>query len=482
MSQPQNQPRTLFDKLWETHVVRSLGEGLDLLHVDRQLIHDLSGARALEELAERGLSVHNPELCIATPDHSISSLPGRTLASSPHGERLGGGLRDMAATVGIAHYGLEHPNQGIVHVIGPETGFTLPGCLLVCGDSHTSTHGAMGALAWGIGSSELVHTLATQTIRQRRPQTMRINIDGELGDGVEAKDVILHIIGCLGVAAGTGHAVEYAGSTISAMGMEGRMTICNLSIEFGARMGMIAADETTFAYLEDKPLTPKGADWDRAVAHWRTLATEAGAKFDREVDIDATRIAPQITWGTSPGQSVAVTETNPALDSFVEADQRNGAEAALEYMGLQAGAAIAGTKVDRVFIGSCTNSRLTDLRRAAAIAQGRQVAANVTAWVVPGSVPVKVAAEAEGLHEVFLAAGFEWREPGCAQCVASNGEVVAPGERCVSTSNRNFVGRQGPKARTHLAGPAMAAAAAVAGEITDVRNLAPIEPETGEAG
>ncbi|MBT5195752.1 MAG: 3-isopropylmalate dehydratase large subunit [Rhodospirillaceae bacterium] len=466
--------KTLFDKLWDSHVVRSLGENLDLLHVDRLLIHDLSGSRAMMDLNERGLTVRNPELCLSVPDHSVSSLPGRTLASSPNGERLGGALRDMSAAAGVPHYGIDHPNQGIVHVVGPETGFTLPGSLLVCGDSHTSTHGAMGALAWGIGSSELVHVLATQTIRQRRPGTMRINIDGELGAGVEAKDVILHIIGHLGVAAGIGYAVEYAGSTIRDMGIEERLTISNLSIEFGARMGMVAPDETTYEYLHDRPLVPKDAAWDTALEYWRGLPSDEDAVFDREVSFDAADIAPQITWGTSPGQTVAVTEEIPTPDSFVEAELRSNAETALEYMGLNPGDNIAGTKVDRVFIGSCTNSRLTDLRRAAAIAQGRQVAPGTTAWVVPGSGIVKSEAEAEGLHEIFLAAGFEWREPGCSQCVATNGEIVAPGERCVSTSNRNFVGRQGPKARTHLAGPAMAAAA-IAGEITDVRALPPIE-------
>ncbi len=467
--------KTLFDKLWDSHVIRSLGEDLDLLHVDRLLIHDLSGARALTDLQERGLSVRNPELCIAIPDHSISSLPGRTLASSPNGERLGGALRDMSEAAGIPHYGIDHPNQGIVHVVGPETGFTLPGSLLVCGDSHTSTHGAMGALAWGIGSSELVHVLATQTIRQRRPGTMRITIDGELGPGVEAKDVILHIIGELGVAAGVGNAIEYAGSTIRAMSIEERLTICNLSIEFGARMGMVAPDETTYAYLQGRPLCPEGEAWEEALAYWRSLPTDEGAVFDKEASFDAAEIAPQITWGTSPGQTLPVNATIPEPDSFAEAELRGNAETALEYMDLNAGAAIAGTPIDRVFIGSCTNSRLSDLRSAAAVAKGRQVAGDVTAWVVPGSVQVKREAEAEGLHEVFLAAGFEWREPGCSQCVATNGEVVAPGERCVSTSNRNFVGRQGPKARTHLASPAMAAAAAIAGEITDVRDMAPLE-------
>ena len=469
--------KTLFENLWDSHVVRSLGENLDLLHVDRLLIHDLSGSRALTDLNERGLSVRNPELCLSMPDHSVSSLPGRTLASSPNGVRLGEALRDMSAAAGIPHYGIDHPNQGIVHIVGPETGFTLPGSLLVCGDSHTSTHGAMGALAWGIGSSELVHVLATQTIRQRRPGTMRITVDGELGDGVDAKDVILHIIGALGVAAGTGNAIEYAGTTIGAMSIEERLTICNLSIEFGARMGMVAPDDTTYAYLKGLPLAPQDDAWDRAETYWRSLPTDDDAVFDREETFRAEDIAPQITWGTSPGQTLPVNGIIPSPGSFVEAEMQYNAETALDYMGLQAGKTIAGTKVDRVFIGSCTNSRLIDLRRAAEVARGRRVAANVTAWVVPGSVQVKREAEAEGLHNIFLAAGFEWREPGCSQCVATNGEVVAPGERCVSTSNRNFVGRQGPKARTHLAGPAMAAAAAIEGEITDVRALA---PTTGE--
>lgn len=469
--------KTLFENLWDSHVVRSLGENLDLLHVDRLLIHDLSGSRALTDLNERGLSVRNPELCLSMPDHSVSSLPGRTLASSPNGVRLGEALRNMSAAAGIPHYGIDHPNQGIVHIVGPETGFTLPGSLLVCGDSHTSTHGAMGALAWGIGSSELVHVLATQTIRQRRPGTMRITVDGELGDGVDAKDVILHIIGALGVAAGTGNAIEYAGTTIGAMSIEERLTICNLSIEFGARMGMVAPDDTTYAYLKGLPLAPQDDAWDRAETYWRSLPTDDDAVFDREETFRAEDIAPQITWGTSPGQTLPVNGIIPSPGSFVEAEMQYNAETALDYMGLQAGKTIAGTKVDRVFIGSCTNSRLIDLRRAAEVARGRRVAANVTAWVVPGSVQVKREAEAEGLHNIFLAAGFEWREPGCSQCVATNGEVVAPGERCVSTSNRNFVGRQGPKARTHLAGPAMAAAAAIEGEITDVRALA---PTTGE--
>ena len=477
MPPTKTKAKTLFENLWDNHVVRSLGENLDLLHVDRLLIHDLSGSRALTDLNERGLSVRNPELCLSMPDHSVSSLPGRTLASSPNGVRLGEALRDMSAAAGIPHYGIDHPNQGIVHIVGPETGFTLPGSLLVCGDSHTSTHGAMGALAWGIGSSELVHVLATQTIRQRRPGTMRITVDGELGDGVDAKDVILHIIGALGVAAGTGNAIEYAGTTIGAMSIEERLTICNLSIEFGARMGMVAPDDTTYAYLKGLPLAPQDDAWDRAETYWRSLPTDDDAVFDREETFRAEDIAPQITWGTSPGQTLPVNGIIPSPGSFVEAEMQYNAETALDYMGLQAGKTIAGTKVDRVFIGSCTNSRLIDLRRAAEVARGRRVAANVTAWVVPGSVQVKREAEAEGLHNIFLAAGFEWREPGCSQCVATNGEVVAPGERCVSTSNRNFVGRQGPKARTHLAGPAMAAAAAIEGEITDVRALA---PTTGE--
>ncbi len=465
------QARTLFDKIWDQHVVRSVGEGVDLLHVDRHLLHDLSGARALSEVREKGHQVHSPQLALSTPDHTLSTAAGRDENSTENSRRLAALLRGESASHGIAHFPTGHARQGIVHVIGPELGFTLPGSLLVCGDSHTSTHGALGALAFGIGSSEVTHVLATQCVRQRRPRRMRITVGGALGAGVTAKDLILHIIGQLGVDAGTGYAVEYAGPTIGGLSVEERMTVCNLSIEFGARMGLVAPDQTTFDYLAGRPFAPQGADWDAAVAAWSDLVSDADAVFDHEEHIDAGDVAPQITWGTSPEHTVAVTEAIPTPGDLADPIKQSLAEAALDYQGLTAGAPIAGTPVDWVFIGSCTNGRLSDLQSAAAIARGRRVAAGVTARIVPGSMAVKAAAEAEGLDRVFTEAGFEWREPGCAQCVSTNGEFVPEGARCVSTSNRNFVGRQGPGARTHLASPAMAAAAAIAGQITDSRSL-----------
>lgn len=464
-------PRTLVDKIWDQHVIADLGDGVDLLHVDRHLLHDLSGARALAEVRDKGHKVHSPQLTISTPDHTISTATGRREDSTENSRKLATLLRTQSDVHGIAHFPVGDPRQGIVHVVGPELGFTLPGCLLVCGDSHTSTHGALGALAWGIGSSEVVHVLATQTVRQRRPKRMRINVNGNLGPGVTAKDLILHIIGRLGVDAGTGYAVEYAGNTITGLSIEERMTICNLSIEFGARMGLIAPDATTLAYLQGKAFAPKAADWDAATAAWAELATDPDAVFDHEEQINAADIAPQITWGTSPEHTVAIDQKIPALAQIVDPIKRSLAEAALSYQGLSAGSSIAGTPVDWVFVGSCTNGRLSDLEAAAEIAKGRQVAKGVTARIVPGSMAVKKAAEEKGLDRIFTAAGFEWREPGCAQCVSTNGEYVPPGARCVSTSNRNFVGRQGPGARTHLASPAMAAAAAIAGHIIDSRKI-----------
>jgi 3-isopropylmalate/(R)-2-methylmalate dehydratase large subunit len=462
--------RTLFDKLWDEHVIADLGDNAYLLHVDRHLLHDLGGSRGLLDLKERGLKVHSPHLTFATPDHAISSAAGRA-GTSETGLRLLQALRDETREVGIRMFDVGQPGQGIVHVIGPELGLSLPGSLLVCGDSHTCTHGGMGALAFGIGSSELSHVLATQTLVQRRPKTMRARFEGVMRPGVLPKDLILRLIGEIGAAGGTGYAVEYAGDAIRRMPVEGRLTICNLSIELGAKMGFIAPDDITFAYLAGRPFAPKGAAWDRAVAAWRTLRSDPGAHFDREVVIDVSAIAPQITWGTSPEHVIAVDQRIP--DPAREADpvRRRAMEAALDYMGLVPGAPIAGTKIDWVFIGSCTNSRLSDLREAAAIAKGRRVAAGVKAWVVPGSETVKRDAEAEGLDRVFVEAGFAWREPGCSMCLAANGETVPPGQRSVSTSNRNFVGRQGPRARTHLASPAMAAAAAIAGAIADLSEL-----------
>lgn len=464
---------TLFDKLWDAHLVADLGDGVALLHVDRHLLHDLSGHGALKELERRGLAVRNPELAYAVPDHVVSTEPGRSGGNAEWSNMHIDGLRAGCSKWGIRLFDVNDDEQGIVHVIGPELGLTQPGVLLVCGDSHTSTHGALGALAWGIGSSEVVHVLATQTIVQKRPRRMRVNFSGRLGPGVDAKDLILYLIGREGVAAGTGYAVEYAGPAIRELDMEGRMTLCNLSVEWGAKIGMVAPDERTYAWLKGRPYAPAGSDWDAALSAWSGLHSDQGARFEHEIEVDASRVEPQITWGTSPQDAIAVSARVPDPAAAADAQRRAAMQAALAYMGLTPGQAIAGTRVDRVFIGSCSNSRLVDLRRAADLVRrtGRRVARHVRAWVVPGSQNVKRAAEAEGLDRIFLDAGFEWREPGCSLCVGANGELIAPGERCVSTSNRNFVGRQGPRARTHLASPAMAAAAALAGEITDARSL-----------
>ena len=463
--------KTLFDKIWDSHVVADLGDGWALLHIDRHLLHDLSGGRALATMAASGLAVRNPELAFATPDHAVSSAPGRTPASYQPGLKLHEGLRDRSAATGIRFFDLGEDGQGIVHVMGPELGIVLPGATLICGDSHTCTNGGLGALAFGVGASELIHALTTQTLRQRRPRRMRIRFEGKTGVGVGPKDMILHAIGRFGAAAGTGHAVEYAGSAVRALSVEARLTLCNLSIEMGAKMGMIAPDEATYAYLKGRRFAPQGAAFDRAVAAWRLLPTDPDAVFDRDELIDAAAIAPTITWGTSPEHAMAIDGAIPDPAASQDPARQAAGRAALEYMGLEAGRPIAGTPVDWVFIGSCTNARLSDLQDAAAIVRGRRVAERVTAWVVPGSERVKRDAEAEGLDEVFRAAGFAWREPGCSMCVAANGEQVPPGARSVSTSNRNFVGRQGPGARTHLASPIMAAAAAIAGAITDVRRL-----------
>jgi 3-isopropylmalate/(R)-2-methylmalate dehydratase large subunit len=463
--------RTQLDKMWDEHVVADLGDGWSLLHIDRHLLHDLSGTAGLKQIEARGLRVRNPELCFATPDHAVSSAPGRTGESFGPGAPLWAGLRQLSAEAGLHYFELGQVGQGIVHVMGPELGITLPGVTLVCGDSHTCTHGGLGALAFGIGSSELTHVLATQTLRQRKPKTLRVSFEGAIPKGITPKDLILHLIGTIGAAAGTGHAVEYGGSAIRSLGVEGRLTICNLSIELGAKIGFVAPDETTFAFLEGRRFVPKGEAFDRAVAHWRTLPSDPEAVFDREVTIDASAVSPTITWGTSPEHAIAVDGLVPDPSSAPDAERRDAWRSAQDYMGLEPGRPLAGTKVDWVFIGSCTNSRLSDLRDAATLARGRHVAPGVTAWVVPGSEQVKRDAEAEGLDAVFRDAGFQWREPGCSMCVAANGERVPPGARAVSTSNRNFVGRQGPGARTHLASPAMAVAAAVTGAITDVRRL-----------
>ena len=459
--------RTLFDKLWDSHTIADLGDGVALLHVDRHLVHDLGGPAAFKELERRGLPVHSPELTFATPDHVVSSAPGRSGSEHAWAQALITGLREGSQRRAIRLFDVDQPGHGIVHVIGPELGLTLPGTLVVCGDSHTSTHGAMGALAWGVGASELAHVLATQTIVQKRPRRMRITVTGRLQPGVEAKDLILAMIARFGAAGGTGFAVEYAGPVVEALTMAGRQTLCNMSIEMGARIGMVAPDEITFAWLEGRRFAPSGTVWADALASWRTLKTDAEARFDREETFDASALRPQITWGTSPEQALAIDGLVPDPALMADAKAASTLTQALHYMGLTPGQPIAGTPVDRVFIGSCTNGRLEDLRAAAATVRGLRVAPHVTAWVVPGSQEVLRAAEQEGLDAVFRAAGFEWRSPGCSLCVGANGETVAPGQRCVSTSNRNFVGRQGPGARTHLANPSVAAACAVAGCIVD---------------
>ena len=463
--------RTLFDKIWDSHVVKEIADGWVLLHIDRHLLHDLSGPANLQALADKSLPIRNPELVFATADHTVSSQPGRDGSETPVSARLYGALKEGVARAGVPFFDLGEEGQGIVHVMAPELGLVLPGSTLVCGDSHTCTNGALGALAFGIGTSEGAHALATGVMRQRKPKRMRITIDGPLGRGVSSKDLILHIIGRFGAAAGVGHAVEYAGSTVRAMSVEARLSLCNPSIELGAKSGIIAPDEVTVDYLRGRRFAPKGEMFERAARAWLELASDADAEFDCELGVDAAEVVPTVTWGTSPEHAIAVDGIIPDPDGAADQAKRENGRAALDYMGLEPGRPLAGAEVDIVFIGSCNNSRMEDLRAAAAVARGRKVAEGVRAWVVAGSELVKRQAEAEGIDRVFLDAGFEWREPGCSMCVAANGEAAPPGARVVSTSNRNFVGRQGPGARTHLASPAMAAAAAVTGVITDVRRL-----------
>jgi 3-isopropylmalate/(R)-2-methylmalate dehydratase large subunit len=464
--------RTLLDKIWDQHVIARISDDTDLLHVDRHLLHDLGGSRGLLDIKSRGLKVHNPELTFATPDHAISTGHGRA-GTIKIGQELLSALRAETAASAIRMFDVGQPGQGIVHVIGPELGLSLPGCVIVCGDSHTCTHGGLGALAFGIGSSELTHVLATQALIQRRPKTMRVNFEGNVSFGVSAKDLILALIGRIGAAGGTGHAVEYAGSAIRDMPIEGRLTICNLSIELGAKIGMVAPDDKTFEYLQGRAYAPHGKMWDQAVSAWRQLRSDDDAAFDKEVTINVEPIIPQVTWGISPEHVIGVDGRIPDPQAIDDPERRAAIETALDYMALKAGAPIAGTPIDWIFIGSCTNSRLSDLRAAAEVVRGRKVAAGVHAWVVPGSEIIKREAVAEGLDRVFTDAGFEWREPGCSMCLAANGETVGPGQRSVSTSNRNFVGRQGQRARTHLASPASAAAAAIVGAIVDVRTMRP---------
>ena len=461
---------TLFDKVWDEHVIDSLAPGIDLLHIDRHLMHDLGGGHAIANVLRRGLPVRNPELTFASPDHVIETRPGRSGGMAAWADELVQRLRDETARTGVRLYDVGTEGNGIIHVAGPELGLSLPGFTIVCGDSHTCTNGALGAIAFGIGATEVEHVLATQTLPQRRPRTMRAEFTGSLPPGVGAKDMILALIGRIGTGGGTGYAIEYTGPAVRALDMEGRMTMSNLAIESGAKVGMIAPDETTFAWLQGRPHAPSGAGWAQAVAYWRTLASDAAATYDAQVTIDCSALAPHVTWGTSPEQVMRIDAAIPDPLSAPDAIRRKAWAEALEYMGLHAGRPIAGTRIDRVFIGSCTNSRLPDLRRAARVVRGQRVADHVEAWVVPGSERVKREAQALGLHEVFRAAGFQWREPGCSLCVGANGDLIAPGQRCVSTSNRNFAGRQGPGARTHLASPEMAAAAAIAGALVDVRS------------
>lgn len=463
--------RTLFEKIWTLHAVAELSSELSLLAIDRHFLHDLEGGPNFMRLAKLGHRVHDSDLTFAMPDHAISSLPGRTTDTNPTGGRLLREMRRGASAAGIKLFDIGDDGQGIVHVAAPEMGLTLPGATVVCPDSHTCTHGALGALAIAIGSSEVAHVLATQTLRQKKPKTMRIRLEGSRAPGVSAKDVILSTIGQLGTAVGRGHALEFAGSLIDELTIEERLTVCNLSIELGSKTGIMAPDEATYEYLAGRPYAPKGALFDKAVAHWRKLPSDEDVVFDAEHTIHVPNIAPQITWGTSPQDVIDVSGRIPDPSNEADPERRKNMEAALKYMGMRPGEAIEGTPVDWVFIGSCTNGRLSDLREAAKALSGQKVASSVRAWIVPGSVAVKRAAEREGLHRKFLDAGFEWREPGCSMCVGANGDIIAPGERSVSTTNRNFVGRQGPGARTHLASPAMAVAAALTGQIADIRKL-----------
>ena len=465
-------PRTLYDKIWDDHVVDTQPDGTCLLYIDRHLVHEVTSPQAFEGLRMAGRTVRQPERTLAVVDHNVPTSDRSHGIDDPEAATQVAALAQNAKDFGIEYYNELDVRQGIVHIIGPEQGFTLPGTTIVCGDSHTSTHGAFGALAHGIGTSEVEHVLATQTLIQKKARNMRVNVEGTLPQGVTAKDIILAIIGEIGTAGGTGHVIEYAGEAIRSLSMEGRMTICNMSIEGGARAGMVAPDEKTFAYLKDRPKSPKGAAWDEAVRFWETLHSDEGAQFDREIRLDAANLPPIVTWGTSPEDVVSVQGVVPNPDEIQDENKRASKWRALEYMGLKPGTKITDIALDRVFIGSCTNGRIEDLRAVAKVVQGRTVNPNVSAMIVPGSGIVKMQAEAEGLHTIFKEAGFDWREPGCSMCLAMNADRLAPQERCASTSNRNFEGRQGFKGRTHLVSPAMAAAAAIAGHFVDIREWA----------
>ena len=471
-------PQTLYEKIWNAHVVEQRDDGTCLIFIDRHLVHEVTSPQAFEGLRVAGRRVRRPDLTLAVPDHNLPTTArldanGNNIPiADPESAQQLEALERNAPEFGIAYIDATDVKQGIVHVVGPEQGFSLPGTTIVCGDSHTACHGGLGALAFGIGTSEVEHVLATQTLQLSRSKSMEVRVEGELAPGVSAKDVVLHITGVLGASGGTGHVIEYTGSVIRALSIEGRLTISNMAIEHGARAGLVAPDDVTFAYLKGRPMAPKGADWDAAVAYWRSLATDAGATYDKVVTINAADIAPSVTWGTSPEDILPIIGVVPDPSTYADPSKQAAAQKSLEYMGLTPGTPMTDISVENIFIGSCTNSRIEDLRAAASLLKGRKKADNVKwAIVVPGSGLVKQMAEAEGLDRIFIDAGFEWREPGCSACLGMNPDKVPAGERCASTSNRNFVGRQGPGARTHLVSPAMAAAAAVTGKLTDVRTL-----------
>jgi 3-isopropylmalate/(R)-2-methylmalate dehydratase large subunit len=462
-------PRTLFEKVWETHLVTEPTGRSPILYVDLHLVHEVTSPQAFDGLRAAGRPVRQLARTVATVDHNIPTEPRGTPITDPIAARQIAALQKNCAEFGVRLFDMDSPDQGIVHVIGPELGFTQPGMTIVCGDSHTSTHGAFGSLAFGIGTSEVEHVMATQCLPQRKPKTMKIDVRGALPEGVTAKDLALGVIGQIGTDGATGYVIEYSGDTVRALSMEGRMTLCNMSIEAGARAAMVAPDETTFAYMKGRRFAPQGSDWEKAVAYWRTLASDPGAAYDKTLAIDAASLAPYVTWGTNPGMVVQVTGRVPELNTASSEADRRATEQALYYMGLQAGTRIEEIPVDRVFIGSCTNSRIEDLRAAARVAKGYRVNPKVRAMVVPGSQAIKHAAEQEGLDRIFRDAGFEWRESGCSMCLGMNPDILQPGERCASTSNRNFEGRQGRGGRTHLVSPMMAAAAAITGRFTDIR-------------
>ena len=464
-------PRTLYDKIWDDHVVDAQPDGTTLIYIDRHLVHEVTSPQAFEGLRLTGRKVRSPERTLLVVDHNVPTTDRSQPITDPESKAQIEYLADNAKYFGLEYYDEHDVRQGVVHIIGPEQGFTLPGTTIVCGDSHTATHGAFGALAHGIGTSEVEHVLATQTLIQQKSKNMRVTVNGTIPPGVTAKDIVLAIIGKIGTAGGTSCVIEYAGEAIEALSMEGRMTVCNMSIEAGARAGIIAPDEKTFEYLKGRPKAPKGAHWDQAVAYWRTLKTDPGAHFDHEVVLDASALPPLVTWGTSPENVITIDGTVPKVEDGATEQKRASIKRALDYMGLEGGEKIADIAIQRAFIGSCTNGRIEDLRAAAAVAQGRKVHPGVSAMVVPGSGLVKEQAEAEGLDKIFIEAGFEWREPGCSMCLAMNPDKLEPGERCASTSNRNFEGRQGFRGRTHLVSPAMAAAAAIAGKFVDVRSI-----------